>query len=92
MESDDLLPVIEAREQFTKTPDAAFVDWKVGCTPLAPEKFKASGILSRSIARVPTGINDFQQIITSGATKILLSFCIQNAAANASELSGIQLG
>jgi hypothetical protein len=84
-ESDNLVPVIEAGEQFTETPDPAFIDWKSGGAPLAPKSPNLSDIQSRVIARVPTGIDDLKQITTIGAAKVLLGLICYETASNATK-------
>jgi len=83
VQSDDLMPVIKAGQQFTKTPDSAFVDWKTGSAALSPESFENGGVYSD---RVPIGIYEFQQIATTGAAEVLFCLLADNTAPNTSQL------
>ncbi len=81
MERDNFLPVMKAGQQFTETPDAAFVDRKAGGAALAPERSERGSVYS-----APIGIYDLEQIAAIGAAKILLRFLAHGAATNASQL------
>ena len=85
---DDLLAVVEAGQEFTETPNAAFVDRKSRGPALAPESPERAVIDSRA----PTGINDFQQVAATGAAKVRRGFCTHHAAANAPQFGAIGLG
>ncbi len=58
-QSDDVV-FVEAGQQFTETPDAAFIDWESRGSALTPERFEFSGIECCCVARIPIGIDDLQ--------------------------------
>jgi len=80
---------MEAGNQFTETPDAAFVDWKPRGAALAPQSSERGGVYS---SWAPVGIYDLEQIATIDAAEILLGFLAHDIAANAAQsrsLNGI---
>ena len=86
--ANNCLPVIQGRKDFAKPPDAALVEGKIRDLALAPKILEPGGTEIRLdyVCRLPSWVDDFQQVSTSWATKILCSLAAECTAANATEL------
>ena len=86
-EGDDAIPIVQCGKDFTKAPDAAFIQSFVRCAPLLPETFEPRRVQpTRAPTCFPIGINDFQQIAALGASDALGPVFAHGSAPDAAQL------
>ena len=88
-QSDDLVPVVQGRKNFAKTPDAAFIQGIWRNAALQPELFELGRVEAARThpgTRLPAGKNHFQQIATLRAADALGPVFAHGSARNATQL------
>ena len=92
-QSYDLVPIVQGRQNFAKTPDAAFIEGIWRSAALQPELFERGRVeASRTHpgSCLPAGKNYFQQIATLRAADALGPVFAHGSARNATQLRDAQ--
>src|SRR5579871_5797700 len=65
----DCAVLCNRRQNLTKTPDTTLINLSAGGSPLTPECLEFGGIQTGSLAGVPRGKGNFQQIAALGTAQ-----------------------